>query len=171
MNLLLVLTASGLTSGLLLFGKSVLMLYLAALALNLFYSFSARRIPYLDILVNASTHPLRFLLGVTVVGGRTPPLLLLSIFLTAIGFASARRRLEREQPGWQARESLRFYTDRSLRIVELIAFLALVTISILDDSVPGPFYLVTVIIYMVAVTGIDNLTPVKKLFVGIWTRC
>lgn len=166
----LFLIASGLASGLLLFGWPILYVYLAALALNSLYSFIAREIPFIDLVINASTHPLRFLLGVLLVDGRVPQMLLGGVFLVALGFSSARRRIEKEQSGWQARSTLKSYSGVSLRGVEAAALVALLILSILDRSVPRPYYAVMIAVYLLLVCGLDYLGPLRRVFVRVWTQ-
>src|SRR5262245_17767226 len=62
------LIAAGLISARVLFGPPIFAVYLAVFGLNVFYSFFARSVAYLDIAINTATHPLRFLLGVLLTG-------------------------------------------------------------------------------------------------------
>ncbi|HEU4389951.1 MAG TPA: UbiA family prenyltransferase [Blastocatellia bacterium] len=164
------LIASGLASGFVLFGIDVFYIYVVAIGLNLLYSYVARQIPYLELVVNASTHPLRFVLGTSLVNCRAPLLLLAAIFLLALGIASARRRVEKSEPGWEARNTLKCYSLSSLKRVEAAAFIGLTVLLLVDRTLPDSYYVVLMALYLVMVTAIDHLGSFKNLFVRVWTR-
>jgi decaprenyl-phosphate phosphoribosyltransferase len=112
------LISSGLASGYALFAPAILRLFVAVLAVNLFYTFFARRIPYLEIAVNAVTYPLRYRLGAALAGGTVSPFLLLLAFLVALGGATFRRRLELSLTGAEARTALAAYSPGLLLVIK-----------------------------------------------------
>ncbi len=165
-----ILIAAGLLSGLLFFDRPVTDIYGAVLILNVFYTFVAKRIPYLEFLFNAATHPLRFLMGISLVSGRIPYFLLLALFCFAFGIAVVRRTVEKDVEGWKARKTLESYSSRELLFLELLSFVAILLLTVVDGSVPKVFYLTIVAVYMVLVFGIYVLKPVRLFFTAMWTQ-
>jgi UbiA prenyltransferase family protein len=164
------LTAGGLLSGYALFTAAVFHIYLAVLALDIFYIAVARKIPWLEIVFNAATHPLRFAMGAALAGGAAPWSLLTSVFLLAFGIAATRRLLEKDAEGWQAREALEHYSDLDFFLLRLAPFCAIFLLLALDSSAPKAFYVIALAVYAVIVFGVDFLRPVRLFFVEFWTR-
>ncbi len=165
-----VLIIAGLLTGFWLFNYFVFYLYLTFLAVNTFYSLVAKKIPYFELLVNASTHPLRFILGVFLLEGKVRHALTLGIFFLAFGLVTARRCVEMDVQGWRARGTLLFYPKRNLLLLRLLAFLAILLISIIDTSTPDIFFWSMLIIYLVVVFGLDICAPLRRVFRGVWTK-
>jgi decaprenyl-phosphate phosphoribosyltransferase len=166
----LALICGGMIGSFILFSRSVFIAHLAALALNVFYTFRAKHIVYLEIIANSVTHPLRLLLGALLVGGTIPIAFLLAFFFFAFGLAVLRRIVEREVDGWQARAALAGYSGRALFLLRLSGLLALLPFIILDSTVPFVCYLSMIVAYIMFVLGTNHLGPVKCYFVRIWTR-
>ncbi|MBA3440878.1 MAG: UbiA family prenyltransferase [Pyrinomonadaceae bacterium] len=165
-----VLLASGLSSGLLLFNSSVFYMYLAFLAVNIFYNLIAREIPYLEIIVNCVTHPLRFLMGVLLVNGKVPYLLLSAIFFMALGLVGVRRSLEKDVRGWEARKTLESYSDRRLLLLKLSACFAILLVMVADASISRAFYVATLTLYLALAFGPDFSSTLRRSLVTVWTR-
>lgn len=165
-----VLLAGGLLSGLLLFNSSVFYMYLAFLAVNIFYNLVAREIPYLEIIVNGATHPLRFLMGVLLVEGSVPYLLLLAIFFLAFGLVGVRRSLEKDVRGWEARRALESYSDRGLLWLKLSACFAILLVMAADASISKAFYVAALALYIVLAFGADFSGTLRRALVTVWTR-
>jgi len=161
---------AGLLSGLVLFNGPVFHIYIAVLALNVFYTFVAKKVPYLELIINGLTHMLRFLMGVLLVGAEAPRLFLLAIFCLAFGLAGVRRSVEKDVPGWEVRKTLKFYSTRGLIVLELLAFLVISLLWVTDPSVPRVFYGVLAAVYIVLVGGAHLSGPVRHFFRFIWTR-
>ncbi len=164
------LITAGLLSGYLLFGTGVVALYGVMLGINLFYSLWARQLPWVDIVCNAAPHPLRFLLGATMVGGTVPLTLLLALFWLAFGIASTRRMLEKDVPGWRVRKVLETYSERDLFWLRLLPFGALILQGMFDASIPSVFYAVILTVYGLTVFGVSFLHPLRQGLVSLWTR-
>lgn len=107
------------------FGPRVLALYVLFVTVNLVYSYVIKRIPYVEIVGNAITHPLRMLLGVAIGAGTILPLLVSAYFFLSIGFSAMRRVLEKENGEKAGRPVLRLYTLHDLRLVNVIVSVAL----------------------------------------------
>ncbi|NEQ49340.1 MAG: UbiA family prenyltransferase [Leptolyngbya sp. SIO3F4] len=117
----------GLLIGFRYFGLQIGSIYLCFLVVNLFYSFFAREVPYLELFVNASTMPLRMLMGTLLVtGNRIPISLMIGAFCTGIGFLTVRRIVEKDVAGWQeGRPALAAYQGNTMLRVQLCSFCGL----------------------------------------------
>lgn len=166
----LLLLAAGLLGGFVLFDRSIFYAFLAFIALNLFYSFHARNVPYLELLVNSSTYPLRFLIGVLLVGREVPYFHLLAFYFLAFGFVCLRRFIEMEVEGWQARETLMRYSQRKLLFFQTVSFLAILLLFVNDDFVSKGFYFTIIATYLVLTCGTYFSGNVRNLAKLVWTR-
>ena len=165
-----VLIAAGLISARILFGPPIFAVYLAVLGLNVFYSFFARNVAYLDIAVNTATHPLRFLLGVLLTDRGIPFLHLFAYFFFVFGLSCLRRDLEKEVQGWEARPTLKAYSREKLLALELISLLLVLCCLWADGFVSKGFYLVITPAYLFLVLGARWSSPLRNLLHAIWTR-
>ncbi len=137
-----VLISLGLFTGFSLFNISVFYLYVIFISLNLFYTFIAKRIPYLDILGNAAPHPLRIILAFFVVGNKDIPYLMVAAyFFLSVALTCIKRLTEKETIGWKARSVLKHYTKRSLMLFSLSSFAAIIALFAMDQFRHGIFYL------------------------------
>jgi 4-hydroxybenzoate polyprenyltransferase len=164
------LIAAGFVSGFVFFGPRVFCVYLAFFGVNLFYSLAARGIAYLEIAVNAVTHPLRFMMGVLLAGGTLAWSLTAAIFLLATGMAGLRRSIERDIDGGQGRRTLARYTDRSLFVLRVGGLVAVVLVIATDQTIPRPIGWAVIAGYVVLVLTAEILSPVRRFFAWIWTR-
>lgn len=162
--------AAGLASGYLLFDRRVFCVYVAALALNALYTFFARGVAYLEIVVNSATHPLRLLMGAYLAGGDPPPALVLAAFFLAFGIAAVRRCVERDVSGWEARRALRHYSDRALLLLRVCAVLAILLLLGVDRSLPAAVDAGVAAACAVLVFGIEAGGAVRRFYVSMWTR-
>jgi 4-hydroxybenzoate polyprenyltransferase len=166
----LALICGGLLGGFLLFSVSVFTAHLAALALNIFYTFRAKHVVYLEIITNSATHPLRLLMGALLAGGDVPYEFLLAFFCFVFGLAVLRRVVEKEVEGWQARTTLTSYSGRGLLLLRFSGLLAMLPFMLLDQAVPFGCYLSMIAAYLLLVLGANHVGPIKCYFVRLWTR-
>ena len=164
------LIGSGLGSILLFFGTAMFLVCLAMLALNLFYSFVARNVPYLDIAINAATHPLRFLLGVLLTGRDAPLLHLAAYFCLVFGLSCLRRELEKDVKGWEARPTLKAYSLRTLRRLEWASIVCILLCLVVDGFVSPVFYGVIIPTYLCIVGGARVSPTICSYLHHVWTR-
>jgi 4-hydroxybenzoate polyprenyltransferase len=165
----ILLIAAGLASGYALFPPSITRLFGAVLAVNLFYTFLARRIPYVDIAVNAATYPLRYLLGATLAGGSVSSFLLALAFLAALGGATFRRRLELSCNGTQGRPALSAYTPGLLLAIEGAILGAIGVLRLGDGINRNYFYLIAAATYFLMTFGADFYPPLRRAFARLWS--
>jgi 4-hydroxybenzoate polyprenyltransferase len=161
---------AGLVSAWFLFNTHVFRCFVAFIALNLAYTTVAKNIAYIEIVVNAATHPLRFVMGVSLVEGRIPLALLLAFFLLAFGAAVTRRCVERSLDGWRARRVLECYSVWSLFSMRLASFAAIVLIATLDESIPPIIYRSVLAFYSLLVFGFELFSPLKSALAKLWTK-
>jgi len=136
------------------FGRRIFLMYLFFILVNQIYTHIAKKIPYLEILFNSLTYPMRFFLGILLVSYEMPYFLLEAILLFAFGIASVRRMVEKKAQGWEAREVLKYYTVVKLIILQIIAFSLIILISIISYPSYSIWYTVIIISYLVFVFGI-----------------
>ena len=136
------------------FGFNIFLVYVSFIFINQFYTRAAKKIPYLEIICNSLTHPMRFFLGVLLVAGTAPYLLLFAIFLFAFGIACNRRIIEKKSPGWEVRKVLRYYTQATLVFFQIAAFFLMVIISVVNYPFYGALYVMIMVVYIFLVFGI-----------------
>lgn len=151
------------------FGREMTRTFVAFLALNALYSLVAREIPVLDLVFNSLTHPLRFLMGVSLTGRETPALHLIVVLAVAMGVASLRRLVELEAPGAGARVTLRRYTRELLLLVVFLA-LATVAMAVLVDRLASPGFLAAIVPACVLLAVASLSASARRFLVAFWTR-
>ena len=165
-----ILILSGFAAGIALFGPAVAPAFGAALALNLFYSFFARNVPYLELIANSATHPVRFLLGILLTGRAAPVLHLVAYFFFIFGFVCLRRELEKDVVGWEARRTLKIYGPRDLRVLEFVSLAVILGCCIADGLVSKGFYAAIIGTYVVLLPGAHVSPSLRYLLRQVWTR-
>ncbi len=163
------LIALGLTSGLLLFGKTIFLLYLLFIFLNLAYSFFLKRIPYLELIGNTVTHPLRLVLAFTFMNKSPPFYLVLAYFFMILGFASLRRIIEKDVSGWASRSVLKFYSTHHLFYLQLLSFAAVVGIAFFDRASYGYLYLLMMLLYIILLFGAYVVPQIRHFWRSLFT--
>ncbi len=164
-----ILIALGLTSGFLLFGKTILLLYLVFVFINLTYSFFMKKVPYLEIIGNTITHPLRLVLAFAFIHQAVPYHLVVAYFFMILGFASLRRVIEKDVRGWESRKVLKAYSSRNLYVIQTFSFAAIIGIALLDKSKYGLLYALMLFIYVVLLFGAYVAPPVRRFWRVLFT--
>lgn len=134
-----------------LFFKNLFYIYLLFLLLNLFYSSIAKKVPYLELLVNSLTHPLRLIMGIILVEGTIPLYLSIAYLFVALGFATQRRIFEMGVKGFEARKVLLNYTKSKLISLQVLSFIAINLIAFIDRINYPYFYLAMILFYIIFV--------------------
>ena len=105
------------------------------LLVNLFYSLAAKRIAYVELIVNAVPHPVRFYLGILTAGQMTPHPLILTIFLFSLGLGVIRRLTQMERGNDASHPALVFYRKSTLVFLLFFMLLSLETLNpVFDES-------------------------------------
>jgi 4-hydroxybenzoate polyprenyltransferase len=148
----------------------VLLASAGALAMNVAYSGGGRNLPCVDILLNSAPHPVRFLIGVTLVE-RTPPLgHLLAWLCLAAGVSCVRRLVEKGAPGSSSRSTLACYSDAGLTAFTNMGLVLLIALAALDQLTSPGFYAVVLIGYLVFVIGARRPGRLREAAGWLWLR-
>ncbi len=174
MNTAIILAVSlislGLFVGFFYFGRNIGLLYITFIGVNIFYSFVARNVPYLELFVNASTMPIRLLMGTFLaVDGLVPTVLMFAAFCMGIGFLSIRRIVEKDINNWtEARPALKAYQGNIMVWLQFIFFVGLLFACEFDPFIHQDFvgYLLMVIYYIVFCLGTHVFPAIR----GYWTQ-
>ncbi len=167
----LILISAGLLSAFVIFDIFIFYICVAILVLNIFYTFVAKKIPYLELIANSATHSLRFLMGMLLVTDKAASYLpLLAVFFLALGFACVRRAVEKDVDGWESRKTLKYYSGNSLFIIQLLSFAAVAFVSLTDKSIPKAVYLPILALWSIMVFGTYFSKRIRSLFKAVWTK-
>ena len=165
-----VLISAGLCTGALWFDQRMVGMYIGFLLVNMFYTFVAKNIPYVELAINAVTHPMRFFMGGLLVGGGIPRMFVTAVFFFAFGIAVVRRTVQKDVEGWEARTTLRYYSERQLMFLKTLSLGAILWLSVLDRTVPRVFYFVMIPVYALFVFGMYFSGPLRHFYRYMWTR-
>lgn len=124
----------GLSSGALLFGTYVVVLYVLFIIANLIYTYVTKHIPYIELIFNGVTYPIRVMLGIWIGHGSIPLLLLFASSILAMSIATTRRVLEIENRHESGRPTLKYYTLEELFYILRLSFLSLLLIALSDSG-------------------------------------
>ncbi len=157
----------GLLMAFLLF-RSLFYIYLCFIAFNIFYTFFAKKIPYLELIGNSITYPLRLLTGIILVGGVASIGPFIAIFFTALCTSAMRRIIERRYQGYEARKVLTHYTDRSLIIAQVLSFSIILVTLLIDFPRNFLFYLSLIIFCIVFDLILGYNKKLRKYLNYLW---
>lgn len=152
------------------FGKTISYFFLGFIFLNIIYTFIAKKVPYIELIFNALTHPLRAAMGVAFVGAALPYSLISVVFLLAFGISTMRRRFERDNDGWEAREVIKHYSKMELNVLVLLSFLFIVVFFVIDYPKYLLIYLLVFLAYISSTIGALYLKPLNKYFRHMWLK-
>jgi 4-hydroxybenzoate polyprenyltransferase len=151
------------------FGATMAWVFTIFLLINALYSTVARNVPGLDLAFNSLTHPLRFVMGAWLAGHVARPAHVAVIFLFAVGVASLRRSIEKGAPGWNARRTLRAYSQPQLAAVRWAALAFIVVACAGDGFGTWPFFAAVVPGYLLTVFAPVLSTRGGQLLSAYWT--
>lgn len=152
------------------FGPAILACYLAVTVINVAYSGGGRNVVYVDVLLNALPHTVRFLMGAVLVGRRPPFTHLVALLLLAVAFSCLRRRIEMDAPGWEARQSLRAWSLSRLNRVMGGALATLVALTIWKSAEAPGFYAALVGTAAVLGGGAYTSPLIRRGLTWVWTH-
>ncbi len=158
----------GLSSAFFYFGSTVFYMFIAFLAINLFYTFVAKKIIYLDLISNTSTHALRFILAFIVVEIPIPLIITLSFSLLAFGFTTVNRISELDIKAWKSRNTLKYYGGKKLLAMQISAFAAIMILFMLDNTAYKNWHLIVISSYAVCIFGIYISKSIRTSLGGIF---
>lgn len=157
------LLSAALLSGYLLFGTSTVQIYLAFIAINILYTYVLKHIPYLELIGNSVTYPLRALLGITVTAGTAPLSLYVAVFFFAMGWATTRRLIEKERREESGRPVLRRYAMWQLHAVNIAIAIVLLGLWLFSASEFAYWYALFIAMHLFTAFLRLYVTPVRKI--------
>ncbi len=154
------LLAAGFATGAGLFGARLALFYAAFLAVNLVYTFIAKRVIFAELAFNAATYPLRYLMGAWIAGRSVSPYLPGLVYLVAVGACTVRRSVEGSPR----------YSRVVLIAIEIAAFACIGVLRITDTVNHNVFYYCAAGTYVVLVFGAEFAPPMRRAFLRFWTK-
>ena len=164
------LVAAGLAVSAALFEPAIVACHLAALGLNLLYSFGGRNVRYIDLVLNSAPHVIRFLMGVLLVGRVPPAGHLMGLFLLAIILSCLRRHVERGCDGWSARPTLSSYRRHELTLIAAISGSALIALAVASAPAAPGYWGILMASSTVLTSGACVSSSVRRAFAALWLR-
>ena len=161
---------AGIATAAALFDPVIVACHLAALGLNLLYSFGGRNIRYIDLALNSAPHVVRFLMGVLLVGRVPSAGHLMGVFLLAIILSCLRRHVERGCDGWCARLTLTSYRRHELAFIAAIAGVGLIALATVSAPAAPGYWAILMTSSAVLTSGVCLPSPVRRAFGALWLR-
>jgi 4-hydroxybenzoate polyprenyltransferase len=152
------------------FNINIFLMYLFFIFINQIYTHTAKKIPYIEILFNSLTYPMRFFLGVLLVAAKMPYSFLLAILLLAFGVACNRRIIEKRMPGREARSVLQYYSFNKLAIIQILIFIFVVIIFVINYPLYAALYIILIIFYLISVFGIYFFPGTINFYKWLWLK-
>jgi 4-hydroxybenzoate polyprenyltransferase len=144
----------------------LLLFYICFLIINLFYTLIAKKIPYLEIIINATTHPLRLIMGSYLVGSKFSLLFVLAYFILAISISTKRRITEMNYPSYESRKVLQSYKLKTLNKLLFYDLIIILLIFIIDFNNNFIAYMSLILLYVILI----YLENYFKFFKNIWLK-
>jgi len=138
--------------------------------LNLLYSSTGRNLRYVDLVLNASPHVVRFALGVWLVNRVAPVAHLLAFLCLAIGMSALRRAVEHDVSGCAGRQTLQRYTRRALDAAVLTCVTLLLLLTTLHASVAPGFFTIVDGAALVLLGGGYSVPAIRRELTAVWVR-
>ncbi|MBU3912701.1 MAG: UbiA family prenyltransferase [Nanoarchaeota archaeon] len=148
--------------------RQIFYIYIIFIALNIFYTFIGKKIPYLEFISNSLTHPLRFLMGIVLVSSAIPLNPILAYFFVAIGTSISRRIVELDYKGFEARKALVYYTKKSLTIMQILAFIIILILFIIELPNNQLIHYLLISYYILLVFIIGHCKKSRPILNKIW---
>jgi decaprenyl-phosphate phosphoribosyltransferase len=165
------LIALGFTTASLMFSWSVVLCFGAVTVINAAYSAGGRNVPYLDLVLNAAPHAIRFLMGALLVDRVPRHAHLIAIMLLAVGLSCLRRHVEKETAeSSEARSTLGRYERTQLEGLGLTSLALLIMVCLSSARVAPGFTAIVLTTGVVLICGGHRVRVVRKPLRAVWTR-
>lgn len=151
-----------------LFDVKVLVLAVVFVVINLAYTFVFKRTPYIEILLNTATHPLRFAAGIWLADGWGEWTLLAVWFTASLAITTLKRIKEMHESSAAVRPVLRYYSSATLKtVITCCIALLLILLNFLAgwDLILGAIWFC---ITLVSVVGYFRVPAIKRLAQHLW---
>ena len=122
-----------------------------------------KKIPYLEIIINTITHPLRFYTGVIAAGSFNFHGIAFLIGLFALGVAVLKRKKELMEDQKEARAVLRYYTNNSLRNILLVIGLLFIIKLFISKNLDFYFGVALFSLYLILMVGYHKTKFIQEL--------
>ena len=150
------------------FDPKVLALALLFVTINLAYTFWLKRIPYLEIILNTITHPLRFAAGLWMAGSGGHWFLIAVWSLAVFAITTLKRIKEMRESSVAVRPVLQYYSEaglKSLIVISLVLLLGLWPFTSGWDFILTDAWLV---FSLIAIVGYFYIPFIKRLEGYLW---
>ena len=165
------LIALGFTAASLMFSWSVVLCFGAVTLINAAYSAGGRNVPYLDLVLNAAPHAIRFFMGALLVERVPRPAHLIAIMLLAVGLSCLRRHVEKDTAeGSEARSTLRRYERTQLEGLGFASLALLVMVCLSSARVAPGFTAIVLTAGVILICGGHRVRMVREPLRAVWTR-
>ena len=148
--------------------RKIFYVYLIFIGFNIFYTYFAKKIPYLELIGNSFTYPLRFVMGALLVGSMTPTNLIIACFFVALGGSCERRIIEMNHRGYEAREVLIYYTRNKLFLIQILSFAAVLAVFFIDFPKNWIIYSLLTLFYIIFVFVLGYNKKLRTLLNRLW---
>jgi len=150
------------------FDFKVLVLALLFVAINLAYTFRFKSTPYLEILLNTITHPLRFAAGLWLAGSWEQWPLLITWTLATFAITTLKRVKEMREACSAVRPVLQYYNEENLKILININLALLLVVWPFTRDYNFILTGIWFVLALVAVVGYFRIPALKKLEEHLW---
>ena len=154
------------------FSRDIFFIFLVFLIFNLFYTLIFKKIPYLDVLANAFTHPLRIALGIILAGASFYNFfgIIIFDFLVAINLSFLKRKNDIEQHATCNPPVSSLYSNKPIKpFVIFILILNFVLIFVFKDQTEKIFGVLTLLTQILIIAGVHFSKTIKDiLYYKIW---
>lgn len=161
----------GFAAASLVFSWSVVACFGAVVLINAAYSSGGRDVPYLDLMLNALPHPIRFLMGALLVARVPRATHLVAITLLAIGLSCLRRHVEHDSAAAPyARSTLGRYARPQLEALGFASLALLAIVCVTSARVAPGFTAIVLTTGVVLICGGHRVRMVREPLRDVWTR-
>jgi 4-hydroxybenzoate polyprenyltransferase len=146
----------------------ILALSILFLVINLAYTFKFKSIPYFEILLNAVTHPLRFVAGLWLAGGNVNWLLAAIWLLAVFVIATLKRVKEMREASLDARPVLQHYNEGVLKGVIALSLMIMLVVWLFTEGLIFVFIGLWLILTLLIVVGYFYISIIRGLEEYLW---
>lgn len=164
----LCLITSSLTAGFLI-STDLFFILIIFLIINILYTFVLKRVPYIEIITNTITHPLRITAGMILAGSIVHLNFLMIHFLALLSATTFKRYREIRNGNSSSRRVLAKYNLQTLNTIQLM-FLLMSVMTLFASIGKTDFYLglISVLVPVIPVFGYYRSTAIKKFVDFCW---
>jgi len=141
---------------------NVFVIGLVFIVINLLYSTVFKKIPYVDILANGITHPLRFYVGMVAAGSTEYTILVIPVFLFAFSYATIRRKDEMLEKQQEARRVLKKYGIKRMNSLLIVSLIVLIIFAFFQIGIILAVSFLFLILDILMIIGYHHWGPVRK---------